>query len=278
MEFTGFRPETFQFFEDLSANNDEDWFDENQPAFEEFVLEPMRGLVKDLREPLNELAPGLVADDVDAHFSEMRRGPRTPPGTPPLKTSMYAFFWDQGLRRLADGNLFVGVSAQGATIGFSIYDFGDPQSRMRRVFKPRLLRNLALLDEHIKGNYLRRGFDFHRYVRAASRLGMREVEAFPTVPSEWESTLGWVARRHLHTESSRLTPGSFVGEVIESFQRLYPLYVFASDPGEDSQRIPKPPKKAGKKRRSASSTHKKKSGRSARETGPRVARTAARAR
>lgn len=256
MEFTGFRPETFQFFEDLAANNDEAWFDENQPVFEEFVLEPMRGLVADLRETLDTLAPGLIAEDVESHFSEMRRGPRTPPGTPPLKTSMYAFFWDQEMRRLADANLFVGVSAQGATIGFSIYEFGDPQSRMQRVFKPRLLRHLGLLDEHIKSNYLRRGFDFHRYVRAASRLGMREVDAFPTVPSQWESTLGWVARRHIHTESSRLTPGSFVSEVRESFERLHPLYVFASDTSEEFQRVLAPTKASGKKRRSGNTQRK----------------------
>lgn len=251
MEFTGFRTETFSFFDDLAANNSNEWFDENQEAFEEFVAEPMRTLVETLRPAIEELNPALLAEDPTLHFSEMRRGPRTPPGTPPIKPSLYAFFWDQDVRRLADGNLFVGVSAQGATIGFSIYDFGDPQSRMRRVFKPRLLRNLQVLDDHIKGNYLRRGFDFHRYVRAASRLGMREVDAFPTVPSQWESTLGWVARRHLHTESSRLTPGSFVSEVTESFQRLYPLYVFASDPTEDFQRVLAPPKQASKARPTA---------------------------
>jgi len=273
MEFSGFRPETFQFFTDLSANNTTEWFEENQSAFEEFVAEPMTGLVEALRPEIEALSPGLIGPDAEVHFSEMRRGPRTPPGTPPLKTSMYAFFWDQGLRRLADGNLFVGVSGQGATIGFSIYDFGDPQSRMRRVFKPRLVKHLDLLDEHIKSNYLRRGFDFHRYVRAAGRLGMREVEAFPTLPSEWEPTLGWVARRHIHTESSRLTPGSFLSEVVESFQRLYPLYAFASDPTEDFQRILGHNKKSSKKRR-ATSTPRASSKRVARDAGPRVARSA----
>lgn len=236
-EFTGFRAETFQFFQDLSRNNTVEWFEENQQVYDEFVLEPMRGLVEALRPGLDELRPGLVAADPDAHFSEMRRGPRTPPNTPPIKPSMYAFFWDQDVRRLVDGNFFVGVSAQGVTIGFSIYDFGDPESRMRRVFKPRLARHLNSLDEMIKSGYLRRGFDFHRYVRAASRLGMREVEPFPTAATQWENTLGWVARRHIHTESSRLTPGSFVSEVHDSFSRLYPLYLFTSDASGEFQRF-----------------------------------------
>lgn len=273
MDFSGFRPETFQFFTDLSENNTTEWFDENQSVFDEFVAEPMAGLVEALRPEIEALDPHLIGTEPEVHFSEMRRGPRTPPGTPPLKTSMYAFFWNQDLRRLADGNLFVGVSSQGVTIGFSIYDFGDPQSRMRRVFKPRLVKHLDLLDEHIKANYLRRGFDFHRYVRAAGRLGMREVDAFPSLPTEWEATLGWVARRQIHTESSRLTPGSFVSEVVESFQRLYPLYVFASDPTEDFQRTLTRGKKSSKKRR-ASSTPRAASKRIARDTDPRVARSA----
>ena len=96
---------------------------------------------------------------------------------------------------------------------------------------------------------------------------MREVDPFPTVPTEWTATLGWVARRHLHTESSRLTPGSFVNEVTESFERLHPLYVFASDPTEDFQRLLKPKtsrakstkgtKKKSDSRRSTGSSRKK---------------------
>ena len=54
-------------------------------------------------------------------------------------------------------------------------DFGAPQGKMRRVFKPRIRRNLHSLDEHIKNNYLRRGFEFRRFVRAPGRFGMMWV-------------------------------------------------------------------------------------------------------
>ena len=237
MDFQGFREETFGFFRELNENNTVEWFDENQDRFEEHVLEPMRQLVRALREDLEKMNPNFVQDEVDDHFSEMRRGPRVPPGTPPIKTSFYAFFWDKTVRRLSDGWMFVGVGADGVTIGMSIYDFGDPESRLRRVFKPRLRRNLVHLDEYIKASYLRRGFDFHRYVRAASKLGMREVDPFPTAAAEWDHTLGWVIKRHLNPDSSRLTPGSFLTEVKESFERLYPLYVFTSDTREDFLRL-----------------------------------------
>lgn len=244
MEFTGFRDEAFAYFKELTENNSEEWFEANQARFDEFVLAPMRALVVSLREDLRRLHPALVQDDIDAHFSEMRRGPHSRPGSAPIKTSFYSFFWDSSVRRLNDGWFFVGVSADGVTIGMSIYDFGDPECRMRRIFKPRLRRYLTHLDDYIKANYLRRGFDFHRYVRAAGKLGIREVDPFPAAAAEWDSTLGWVVKRHLHTESSRLTPGSFLTEVKESFERLYPLYSFTSDPREEFLRLVRVPMRA----------------------------------
>ena len=244
MEFTGFRDDAFAFFKELATNNSEEWFDANQDRFEEFVRSPMRSLVTSLRDDLRKLHPALVQDDIDAHFSEMRRGAHSRPGSAPIKTSFYCFFWDSSVRRLNDGWFFVGVGADGVTIGMSIYDFGDPECRMRRIFKPRLRRYLTYLDDYIKANYLRRGFDFHRYVRAAGKLGIREVEAFPSAAAEWDATLGWVVKRHLHTESSRLTPGSFLTEVKESFERLYPLYSFTSDPREEFLRLLRVPMRA----------------------------------
>lgn len=244
MEFSGFRDEAFAYFKELTENNSEEWFEANQGRFDEFVLAPMRHLVVSLREDLRRLHPALVQDDIDAHFSEMRRGPHSRPGSAPIKTSFYSFFWDSSVRRLNDGWFFVGVGADGVTIGMSIYDFGDPECRMRRIFKPRLRRYLTHLDDYIKANYLRRGFDFHRYVRAAGKLGIREVDPFPTAAAEWDSTLGWVVKRHLHTESSRLTPGSFLTEVKESFERLYPLYSFTSDPREEFLRLVRVPMRA----------------------------------
>jgi histone H1/5 len=237
MEFPGFRSETFDFFAKLQQNNTEEWFEANSGHFEEHVLQPFRTLVQDLGPYMSEKNPRLtVSSDSTDHFSEIRRPARGGDDGPAYKTSFFAFFWDRDLRRLNDGNLYVGVRPEGVSIGFHVYEFGDPHSRMRKVFKPRLRRELNHLDEYIKINYLRRGFQFRRFVRAPGRLGMREVEAFPGDPIEWQNTLGWVVHRHMEPESSRLTPGSFLTELKESFDKLYPLYLFACDPSDSFRR------------------------------------------
>lgn len=231
MTFSGFRRESFEFFQELAQNNDHQWFEENEDRFEADVLTPMRELVEELAPFLTELDPDLrPLDPPDEHLSQITRSPQSPPGTPPYKPSLYAFFWNTALNRLSDASLYAGVTPEGATLGFSIYDFGkERRAKLSRVFKPRLQTDLTLLDDYIKAAYLRRGFQFHRYARAPGRLGMREVDPFPARPAEWDNTLGWVVKRHIHTESSRLTPGSFVTECQETFRRLHPLYTFASD-------------------------------------------------
>jgi uncharacterized protein (TIGR02453 family) len=43
-KFTGFSPDTFQFFADLEENNYKPWFDEHKPIYELEVLQPLKAL------------------------------------------------------------------------------------------------------------------------------------------------------------------------------------------------------------------------------------------
>lgn len=238
MSFAGFRDETFAFFRDLGANNTEAWFAENEHVFKEHVREPCLNLVETLGEFISGLDVRLKPNaDPATHLSKLERTGETLPDAGAYKTTQYVYFWNTELARLNDGTLHVGVGSEGVSIGFSIYEYGlNRRARMNQVFKARLSNDLELLDNYIKASYLRRGFTIHRYARAAGRLGLKEVEAFPSHSSAWENTLGWVVGRHIHTGSSRLTPGSFLSELQESFTKLYPLYLYSSDPRVDWKR------------------------------------------
>jgi uncharacterized protein (DUF2461 family) len=238
MSFDGFRTESFELLDKLAANNTAEWFAEHAEEYESLVRAPMRQLVEELRGLLIELSPLLQPSEIpDQHLSEIERRGDAIPGAGPYNTNCYAYFWNRTMARLTDGNLHIGLSSKGVSLGFSIYEFArSRRARLSQIFVPRLRTDLALLDDYIKANYLRRGYQFHRYARAPGRLGLKEVEAFPMQPSEWEDSLGWVVSRHIHTESSRLTPGSFLTEVGDSFRKLYPLYLFTSDPRLDWKR------------------------------------------
>jgi hypothetical protein len=235
----------FQFLRDLAANNHQQWFREHQEEYEDFILQPFRDLVTDLTPFMRKLNRTFVANESpDEHLSHIEIA-SAPEEGPHFKTSLYCFWWNSELNRLSDANLHIGLGAEAVTLGFSIYDWTFESARMDEVFKPRLRSDLSVLDEYIKSSYLRRGFDFRRFVRGAGRLGLREAEPFPDRGSEWSSTLGWVVSRQIKPGSSRLTPGSFLTECEGTFTRLYPLYVFASETRNDWKRVLKAKAAAG---------------------------------
>jgi hypothetical protein len=230
MSFQGFRDESFLFFRELAANNHRLWFEAREKDFEELILEPFRELRDDLAPFMEELHPGFAPPaDTERQLSRIELTADPPPEGPHYKTSLYCFWWNQELPRLADAHLHVGLGGEGVTIGFSIYDWAHDHGRMRELFRPRMRNELNLLDEYIKSSYLRRGFEFRRFERGAGRLGLREADPFPSRGDDWDGTLGWVVSRQIKEGSSRLTPGSFVTECKTSFERLLPLYIFASD-------------------------------------------------
>ncbi len=241
MPFTGFTAESFRFFRDLAANNHRLWFEGHRSEYEEHVLKPFEELHEALAPFMRGLDPRFSPEEPSPeHYSRIELGSEAPPEGPHYKTSLYHFWWNTTVPRLSDGHLHVGLGASGVTLGFSIYDWHQEMGRMREVFKPRLMTELNLLDEYIKANYLRRGFEFRRFVRGVGRLGLREDDAFPTHGRDWQNTLGWVVSRQIHEGSSRLTPGSFLSECEKTFERLYPLYVFACDTRPDWRAALKP--------------------------------------
>ena len=57
--FSGFKPDAFVFFEELSQNNNKAWFDQNRARYEEHVTGTFRGL-------LETLTPFILA--LNPHF------------------------------------------------------------------------------------------------------------------------------------------------------------------------------------------------------------------
>ena len=60
--FTGFPSETLEFFEQLEANNDREWFKAHKAEFEDFVLGPAREYVMAMGERLQSVVPGIRAE------------------------------------------------------------------------------------------------------------------------------------------------------------------------------------------------------------------------
>jgi uncharacterized protein (TIGR02453 family) len=90
-KFTGFTPETFQFFNDLKENNYKPWFDEHKPIYEKEVLQPIKALVL-------AITPALYAIDPQMNFrpnkiiSRIYRDIRFSNDKSPYKTNLWFTF------------------------------------------------------------------------------------------------------------------------------------------------------------------------------------------
>jgi uncharacterized protein (DUF2461 family) len=59
--FKGFSEKTVTFFEELSKNNQKQWFDEHRDLYDQEVLEPSKLFILAMGERLQELRPGIKA-------------------------------------------------------------------------------------------------------------------------------------------------------------------------------------------------------------------------
>ena len=58
-----FSKDTFQFFRDLDANNNRDWFNAHKPRYLESVRDPLLSLIRDFNPRLNEISPYYSGSD-----------------------------------------------------------------------------------------------------------------------------------------------------------------------------------------------------------------------
>ena len=72
MEFDRFRPTLFKFLEQLAANNNRPWFQENKLRYERDVLEPAMAFIRDFQPRLKRISPYFVASDRRVGGSLMR--------------------------------------------------------------------------------------------------------------------------------------------------------------------------------------------------------------
>ena len=90
-EFTGFSEDTLNFFQDLSENNNRDWFLANKKRYESVVREPSKSFVVAMVDRF--VGAGLsYIGDVKKSLFRINRDIRFSPNKDPYKTNMGAFF------------------------------------------------------------------------------------------------------------------------------------------------------------------------------------------
>lgn len=127
--FSGYAPETIQFFADLKMNNNKTWFAENKTTYEKFVVEPSQAFVLAMGQRLEELAPAIQYDTrANGTGSMMRiyRDVRFSKDKTPYKTWLGIIFWEGSGKKTECPGFYFALDDEGAGAHAGLHGFPKP--------------------------------------------------------------------------------------------------------------------------------------------------------
>jgi len=121
--YAGFEPESIAFLEELSANNNRDWFREHKPRYEEQVLDVALRFIQSMQDPLAEFAPHFVAVPTRVGGSLMRvyRDTRFSRDKTPYKTNVGIQFRHELAKDVHSPGYYVHVDPEQVFLGVGMW-------------------------------------------------------------------------------------------------------------------------------------------------------------
>lgn len=230
--FPGYTSESFAFFHDLAQNNNKTWFDQNRERYERHVQGAFRGLLQTLEPFLLKLNSNFeTSGKTNGNFSRINRDIRFSKDKSPYKSNYYLYVFDRRRDRSTDGRLYLGLSADCLTVGFSIYAIWGkgPKGALETIFRKRLETHRGVFD-HVLDKIVRGG----RYETYWHREEKREWAQHPGLPrreEDWQTLRAWIVRKVFLPNARGLGTPAFARQVETIFANLYPIYVFTSVAG-----------------------------------------------
>lgn len=127
--FTGYFPETFQFFSDLKENNNKTWFEAHKKEYQRVVIEPTKLFVREMGQRLESIAPSIRYDTrTNGAGSMMRiyRDVRFSKDKTPYKTWLGIIFWEGDGKRTEEPGYYFGLESDGAGAHVGLHGFPKP--------------------------------------------------------------------------------------------------------------------------------------------------------
>jgi uncharacterized protein (TIGR02453 family) len=226
--FQGFPADSFLFFEELARNNQKAWFDESRARYDQHVVGAFRGLLGALTPFLLKLNPNFeTAGKTNGNFSRINRDIRFSKDKSPYKPNFYLYVYDGRHDRGHAGRLYVGLSADCLTVGFSIYgSWRGPKGALETLFRRRFASHRQLFESLLARVVRARRYE--TYWHREEKGEWAQHAGLPRRPEDWLTLHAWVVRKVFLPNARGLGTPEFTGQVARIFWELYPLYVFTS--------------------------------------------------
>ena len=156
--YASFEQDTISFLEELSANNNRDWFKVNKSRYEELVLDVALRFIQSMQEPLAKLAPHFVALPTRVGGSLMRvyRDTRFSNNKLPYKTNIGIQFRHEQARNVHSPGYYVHVDPAEVFIGVGMW---RPEPEALLAIRERIAFNGTDWQHAVGERGFRRHFD-----------------------------------------------------------------------------------------------------------------------
>jgi uncharacterized protein (TIGR02453 family) len=121
--YASFTPESLKFLQELKANNNRDWFNENKSRYEEQVLDVALRFIQSMQDPLAEFAPHFTAIPKRMGGSLMRvyRDTRFSKNKTPYKTNIGIQFRHEQARDVHAPGYYVHIDPDEVFLGAGMW-------------------------------------------------------------------------------------------------------------------------------------------------------------
>jgi uncharacterized protein (TIGR02453 family) len=121
--YAGFERATIEFLEQLAANNNREWFNENKTRYEEQVLDVALRFIQSMQDPLAQLAPHFTAIPQRMGGSLMRvyRDTRFSKNKLPYKTNVGIQFRHEQARDVHSPGYYVHIDPEQVFVGVGMW-------------------------------------------------------------------------------------------------------------------------------------------------------------
>jgi len=227
--FLGFQPDSFAFFRELADNNNKAWFEQNRARYDQHVVGTFRSLLGTLEPFLLKLNPQFeTGGKTNRSLSRINRDIRFSKDKSPYKLNFYLYVFDRRQERGEGGRLYVGLSAECLTVGFSIYGTWGrgPRGTLETVFRKRLPTHADLFNELLKEKVSQGRYE--TYWHREEKGEWAQHSGLPRHAEDWQTLHAWIVRKVFLPNARGLASPAFARRAEEIFAQLYPLYVFTS--------------------------------------------------
>jgi uncharacterized protein (TIGR02453 family) len=145
--FSGFPQESLQFYKELAANNNRDWFKAHEQDYSHYVLEPAQAFVIRLGERLKTISSGIAYSSLtNGTGSVMRihRDIRFSKDKSPYHTYLRIIFWEGKAKKTENPGFYFSMDAYGGGLFAGMHMFSKELLEIYRkaVVDPELGKQL----------------------------------------------------------------------------------------------------------------------------------------